>query len=345
LRYGFLHNVITIDGIDPNTGWDRHYGFDLLENRWVTNSTYDFLEGTYEYRNNLLDAMWRRSVFYVKGEYWIVLDAIYGDGEHRVESNLQFMIGNEVEVGADRVTATAPNGATLDIVNVLGNELEPAVVIGDTEFPGSTFLTQYPGFVDWIPGGRGWVGMFGNESSLDAVRTYPAPALLKSGTVELPFKSAMILTPSIDKVSRSATARIIDESSDSFTIEVITDSSFVDRFTWKPAAWRDRSEKISDDSGWWARSNDDGVSRIIVTNADSVVIESDLEKIQLTFDAPFEGQLHRTDDGWMITPDDYNAVPPVLLSFTVTTDGKVESYRTRTSDHLLPNIQHALILE
>ena len=26
LRFGFLHIVITIDGVDPNTGWDRHSG-------------------------------------------------------------------------------------------------------------------------------------------------------------------------------------------------------------------------------------------------------------------------------------------------------------------------------
>ncbi|MFV1981824.1 MAG: heparinase II/III family protein, partial [Rhodothermia bacterium] len=59
LRPGYMHNVITVDGVDPNTGWDRHYGFDVLENRWITNERYDYLEGTYEFRNNLIDAIWR----------------------------------------------------------------------------------------------------------------------------------------------------------------------------------------------------------------------------------------------------------------------------------------------
>ena len=164
LRLGFLHNVITIDGIDPNTGWDRHYAFDVLENRWVTNSVYDFLEGTYEYRNNLLDAMWRRSVFFVKDNYWIVLDALYGEGEHQVESNLQFMIGNEVEVDATRARATAPNGASLDLVSIFGAGLKSEVVIGDTNTQDTTFLRQYPKFVDWKLSGRGWVGTFGNNT-------------------------------------------------------------------------------------------------------------------------------------------------------------------------------------
>ncbi|MGY8718347.1 MAG: hypothetical protein ACKVI3_11275, partial [Verrucomicrobiia bacterium] len=149
---------------------------------------------TYEYRNNLLDAMWRRSAIFIKGDYWIVLDAIYGEGEHDVESNLQFGIGHEVKARGDRATATAPNGARLDLVSVLDDGLDPEVLIGDKEFSGTTFLRQYPKFVDWELGGRGWVGPLGNFTPLDPVRNYPAPALLKSGRVTFPFKTATILT-------------------------------------------------------------------------------------------------------------------------------------------------------
>ncbi len=345
MRFGFLHNVVTIDGIDPNTGWDRHYAFDVLENRWVTNPGYDFLEGTYEFRNNLLDALWRRSVFFVKGEYWIILDAIYGEGEHHVESNLQFMVGNEVQLDDDRAQATAPNGAALDVVQVLGPGLQSEVLIGDTHFPGTTFLTQYPSFVDWQPGGRGWVGSFGNHSPLDPVRTHPAPALLKSGTVKLPFKSVTILTPSIDKQPRQAQVRVIEDHPDRLTVEIVTDSKQVDQFSWRLADWPDHSEKISDDSGWWIRRVEGEVTRIIVMNENSVAIDSGRETIELTFDGPFEGRLDRTDNGWILTPDAYNAVTPELLKFEIARDGRVDSYRTESAQPLQPNAGHRLILE
>ena len=343
LRPGYLHNVITIDGIDPNTGWDRHYGFDVLENRWVTNSEYDFLEGTYEFRNNLLDAMWRRSVFYVKGDYWIVLDAIYGDGEHLVESNLQFMIGNDVEVAADRIVAKAPNGASLDIVQVFGDGLDPAVVIGDTVSSPTTFITQYPGFVDWVPGGRGWVGMFGNESPMDAAKSYPAPALLKTGKVEFPFKTVTVLTPSIDKSPRTAKVRIVDESSERFTISIETGSGSEDFYSWKIADWPHQDQKVEDDSGWWARTIDGIVHRVVVMNEDSITVNSAVEEIHIQFDGRYEGRVDRTADGWTITPDLFDRAPPNVLHFTVTTGGTTASYRIGTSGRLVAGKTHSLV--
>ena len=343
LRYGFLHNVLTVDGIDPNTGWDRHYAFDVLENRWVTNPVYDFLEGTYEFRNNLLDAMWRRSVFYVKGEYWIVLDVVYGEGDHRVESNLQFMVGTDVVVNENRATVSAPNGATLDVVSALVDRLQPEVLIGDTLFPGTTFLVQYPAFVDWQPGGRGWVGSFGNLSPLNPVRSHPAPALLRSGTVAFPFKTATVLTPSVEKVARQAEVRVVEDVGKRFAIEVIVDSLQVDRFSWRLAEWPDHSQKIADDSGWWARTIKGKVAGIIVLNETLVEIESNDEVIRVEFDDPFEGYLERTDAGWTITPDSYNPAPPTLLVFTVESDGFLTAYQPDSTQPLTPSTSHMLV--
>jgi hypothetical protein len=322
LRPGYLHNVITIDGVDPNTGWDRHYGFDVLDNRWVTNPTYDFLEGIYEYRNNLLEIIWRRSVVFIKGDYWIMLDALYGSGEHRVESNMQFMVGNDVSIESDRVEATAPNGASLDIVEALGTGLAPQVVIGDTTFPGTTFLIQYPTFVDWTLGGRGWVGTFGNESPLDPVRSYPAPALLRAGTVQLPFRSVAVMTPSIDRKARKAQVEVLDNTPGGFTLRISSDSSTVDCFHWAPSPWQNHLKKLPKDSGWWSRTVDDHITRVIVMNEDSVSVTSPSETLTLSFDGPFEGVLDRDGDTWIVKPDSYNAVPPKLVRFEMRSGGK-----------------------
>jgi len=313
LRPGFLHNVITIDGVDPNTGWDRHYGFDVLDNRWVTNSDYDFLEGIYEYRNNLLEVIWRRSVLFVKGDYWIVLDALHGMGEHRVENNLQFWVEDTLTVSDDRVTARAANGASLDVVSALDPGLEPSVVIGDTVFPGSTFLFQYPTFVDWKPGGRGWVGTFGNESPLPSVQTLPAPALLRSGTVSLPFLGATILTPSKDKVPRQADVSVLDRQDGSFTLRIAIDSSTIDLFHWNTATWVDHRKPLPDESGWMARVIDGRIARIFIFNEDAVSVSYGVEKVEFEFDGPFEGVAERDGDAWVLTPDSYlTDVPGVV---------------------------------
>lgn len=71
-------NLILIDGKrqpteteiipDPNT-------------RWIATTAYDFVEGWYkasEYHH-------KRSIFYVKGEYFLLHDTVLGDGEHSLE--------------------------------------------------------------------------------------------------------------------------------------------------------------------------------------------------------------------------------------------------------------------
>jgi hypothetical protein len=341
LRLGYLHNVITVDGIDPNTGWDRHYAFDVLENRWVTNPVYDFLEGTYEFRNNLLDAMWRRSVFFVKGHYWVILDALYGEGEHRVESNLQFMAGNEVVTAQDRSQATAPNGATLDLVTVLNDGLTPSVLVGDTQPSDTTFLRQYPFFVDWQPGGRGWIGTFGNKSPISAVKNLPAPALLRSGTVELPFKTATVLTPSRDQQARQARVRVVENDTHHFHLEIDTGEGHLDELTWQLAEWPDHDRKIADDSAQWVRRVNGQATRIILMNTETATISSTNETITLTFEEAFEGRLDRTDDGWTLTPDSYHAEPPALLSFEHTVGS--ESTHYQTTGPLAPDATHSLV--
>lgn len=343
LRPGFLHNVITIDGVDPNTGWDRHYGFDVLENRWVTNSTYDFLEGTYEYRNNLLDVLWRRSVLFVKGEYWIVLDALYGEGAHRVESNLQFDVDIRVDVGPDRIQALAPNRAMLDLVEAFETGWSPEVVIGDTVFPGTTFLLQYPTFVDWTRGGRGWVGTFGNETRLPSTQTLAAPALLRSGTVNLPIKSLLVITPSKDKAPRRASVEVLDNKDDSFEIEISSAAGTTDRFHWMISPWTP-TEKLADDAGWWFRTEEERITKVIIMNAASVAVSSGRDALEVDFEAPFEGVIERTDTGWVVIPDRYNAVTPSLLTFHVESDGAMRAFEW-TGDEPMRSAERNILTE
>ena len=203
LRPGFLHNTITVDGIDPSAGYDQHYQFDVMENRWITAAPYDFLDGVYDYRASGREAMARRSVLYVRGEYWIVLDAVYGQGPAHIENNLQFMVGTALALEGRDVVARAPNGATLHLASA-EDELVLSVVEGDTVFPGTTFPFRYGKNLAWRTGGRGWVGGFGNHSA-DMHSVDAAPALLLHGDVPLPHFSLRVLSP-----SRGLRARPLD---------------------------------------------------------------------------------------------------------------------------------------
>ena len=74
------HNVILIDRkrqpTEPEIIPD-------LDTRWITTSTFDFVEGWYKsptYHH-------KRSIFYVKGDYFILHDVVLGEGEHLLEQN------------------------------------------------------------------------------------------------------------------------------------------------------------------------------------------------------------------------------------------------------------------
>ena len=179
LRPGFLHNSITVNGADPSTGYDQHYQFDRLENRWITNPVYDFLDGVYDYRPAMIDVMARRNILYLRGDYWLMLDEIYGRGTARIERTLQCAPGIDLTLLGGSALARARNGAILQIASA-PDTLSTAIVRGDTLFPGSTFPLRYGKNTAWKLGGRGWVGSFGNHAP-DMSAVDAAPALLAGG--------------------------------------------------------------------------------------------------------------------------------------------------------------------
>lgn len=84
-----VHNVILIDGerqpTEPKIVSDP-------DTRWITTSAYDFVEGWYK----TSDYHHKRSIFYVKGEYFILHDVILGDGKHSLEQIFHLNAGDEL---------------------------------------------------------------------------------------------------------------------------------------------------------------------------------------------------------------------------------------------------------
>ncbi len=72
------HNVVLIDGKRKLTESDSVPDPDT---RWITTSVYDYVEGWHKGSNY----HHKRSIFYIKGEYYILHDTVLGVGEHSLE--------------------------------------------------------------------------------------------------------------------------------------------------------------------------------------------------------------------------------------------------------------------
>ena len=86
---------------EPNTcwrtteGWTRDFpptGAIDLDTRWLTTPTFDFVESWYKGGDGdttTPDFHHKRSIFYVKGDYFILHDLILGEGKHQLEQIFQ----------------------------------------------------------------------------------------------------------------------------------------------------------------------------------------------------------------------------------------------------------------
>ncbi|MCG8608378.1 heparinase II/III family protein [bacterium] len=340
LRFGFLHNSITVDGIDQTAGWDQHYQFDVLDNRWVTNLLYDFVNGSYDYRSDGLAIIHKRSIFYKRGEYWLLLDALKGAESHYVQSNFQFMFDINLKIETDRIVANAPNGAELQIVSA-SDGLVPTIMIGDTAASRTRFPKRYPN-VDHIPGGRGWVGVFGNHSPYNPHQTHPSPAVVFSGNVALPHYLVRVLSPSKNQNPKPVNLSWLDRQRDHITVKIEhldASPTTVDIFDMNLDPKIRTSKPSSDESGYWLRLVDGTFTEVIFMNNDVIEYEGEGSFIKLRFSAPAEGYLIRDGQGWELYMDSYITTPVTLLEFQISTDrGAPEVYRdTGQSSSLLDN--------
>ncbi len=303
-RFGFLHNNFVIDGIDQNAGWDRHYEFDYMENRWVTNKEYDFLEGLYEFRSSLLPVTARRTVFYKRGEYWLLLDDLKGNGQHNIESNFQFNFDNHVDLN-DNVSATADNGAVLNVCSV-DDGLEPTVVKADTVFPGTSYNIYYPNNLDWTFAGRGWVGTFGNNTPVDPSASHPAPSVVYKGTVKFPWHTVRVLYPSQKKKPHKADVKWIENTDDHLTVSIKhlhQQKNVTDILDWSFINQVERYQRWPDESGFWLRFVDNDLNEIILLNTQKINGEFNNKNISIGFSDPVEGFIKKDKRDWKLYID------------------------------------------
>ncbi len=204
---GFLHNIITVDGVDQ---FEHARGEEGEVVRTVPREVTEPLDNTWEHGDNytlwiadhsfapVLNAHWERRAVFADKSYWLLQDVITGQGfagagqPVALEQNFQFDPDIEIAFDGNLTIASAPNGARLVLLPLEG-DLRPKLSKGDT----TPHTTYWP---DGIPKqdvstrgdtaqphGRGWVGR--------GHRLQPAPAVTYVGQAQLPTTLTVAIIP------------------------------------------------------------------------------------------------------------------------------------------------------
>ena len=189
LHAGFLHNTITVDGVDEFVREESPWAASApLDNLWEQGEGYVLFAGRYEF-SPLKDVRWERRVLFVDRSYWLLQDVLTGSpASVAVEQNFQFEPDIELTFRGTAVCARAPGGAVLMTVP-LRTALEPRVFLGEeaSHKTGSTQYKVYGGQREFGHG-RGWTSRVTNK-------IMPAPALTYCGRVELPCLMTLAFFP------------------------------------------------------------------------------------------------------------------------------------------------------
>ncbi len=196
----FLHNTLTIDGVDEFMTADSPNGVleskIPLKNRWESGPCYTLFSSDYSF-TPLKSVIWQRRVMFVDGYYWFLQDVLIPaeqTGTYEIEQNFQFAQDIEIEF-FDRITvATAKNKAQLALVPLTGS-LQPTLFIGDrtphvSYWPNALHPSNIFYKEDDRPQmhGRGWIGR-------DIYGLLPAPAVTYQGKAASPGILSAALIP------------------------------------------------------------------------------------------------------------------------------------------------------
>ncbi|NLJ34759.1 MAG: hypothetical protein GX358_00785 [candidate division WS1 bacterium] len=227
---GFLHNSITIDGVDQFEYARDEQGqvvqtvprevTEPLDNTWEHGEDYTLWISDYSFVP-ILNANWERRVVFADKSYWLLQDVITGEGfagagqPVTIEQNFQFDEHIEIEFDGNITIATAPNGARLVLLPLEG-DLQPQLSKGDTTphtsyWPDGIPKQDLSTSTDTaLPHGRGWVGR-GNKLQ-------PAPAVTYVGQVQLRTALTVAILPLKPNQELSDLVDIGKEMSDTRTL-------------------------------------------------------------------------------------------------------------------------------
>jgi hypothetical protein len=172
MRLGRAHNTVEVDGAsssEPAGPFQWSHIARCTAERWLSRPRFDFFSGSHDGFRRLPDpALHRRSILFLKGEYWLVRDHIEAAGEHEVRAHLHFAPELSLSVEGSRIVAAdagehGPEALTAFALGrgarVLLDRAPVSPAFGElTEGPTATIATVGRGdqeiFTLLVPGGR-----------------------------------------------------------------------------------------------------------------------------------------------------------------------------------------------
>ena len=144
------HNTITVDGQDQSLLlglWHVVRPARATLHAWVTTEHFDFVDGSHDGYTRLRHPVThRRKIFFVKPEYWIILDLLNGQGEHPFD--LYFHLMPDAQVLLDAVSGMAriaySDGVGLLICPIKFADFQTEVITGSLD-PIQGWLSQHSG--------------------------------------------------------------------------------------------------------------------------------------------------------------------------------------------------------
>ncbi|MGO9121651.1 MAG: alginate lyase family protein [Desulfomonilaceae bacterium] len=179
-RSAAAHNVLLIDGCGPNRvgiTWEKKIAPAGPDFAWWSDASLKAVKGVSRGPWEGIDEVFahERTIFFVKGEYWLIKDLVTGSGKHEITGCWQFAPGR-VETG---ITTFASR-----YIDAHGDYFELIPLLGQTpvEMEVSTGSLHPP---------RGWVSLGGTDQ--------PATRCAYTVRTSLPICLAWLILPNLGK--------------------------------------------------------------------------------------------------------------------------------------------------
>lgn len=206
------HNTVLIDGNGQQRSKEEYRPLRAKEvsgeNFWASGQGLDVARSQYEqgYANGADKIIHRRTVVFVKPDYWLVIDELDGAGSHIAEFLWHFA---PMRVERDGLRVRSNRGAVgnLEIVPLLGGDLGLRILCGE----------QDPV--------QGWVA--------EGVNDVPAPCAIYQQTAPLPIRQVWALVPYPTGTSAGLKVRSLSDQRDASAFELTFQDGATDAFCFR----------------------------------------------------------------------------------------------------------------
>ena len=173
------HNTVIVDNQDQSILLDSRRVYRPAQatlHQWTSNDQFDFVDGSHDgYERLTKPITHRRQIFFVKPEYWIIIDILTGQGQHCFDLHFHLMPDIDIQLDPESGSLHLANGASgLSIIPLATNELQTDIITGKTEPI------------------QGWVSFFSGEKLAAPTLRYRRQAMapIQFCTVLYPYPAA-----------------------------------------------------------------------------------------------------------------------------------------------------------